>query len=161
VDSLSYQDLVPIGPIADPVGPVARRQQIQRLARSRLLPVPGTQAALYSTILNAYQLMLASYQPRHINVVLVLTAGVDHDRSDISAASLVRDLRVLHDPRRPVRIVAIMLGRAGDLRALRRIAATTNGQAVAVTRSSRLGQVIFRTVTRAPRQPSCASQAAS
>jgi len=30
--------------------------------------------------------------------------------------------------------VAIMLGRAGDLRALRRIAATTNGQAVAITR---------------------------
>jgi len=82
-------------------------------------------------------------------------------RTDISAASLVRDLQVLHDPRRPVRIVAIMLGRAGDLRALRRIAATTNGQAVAVTRSSRLGQVIFRTVTRTPCQPSCASQAAS
>ncbi len=161
VDSLSYQELVPIGPIADSLGPVTRRQQIQRLARSRLLPVPGTQAALYSSILNAYQLMLATYQPRRINVVLVLTAGVDHDRSDISAASLVRDLQVLHDPRRPVRIVAIMLGRAGDLRALQRVAATTNGQAVAITRYSQLGRVIFQTVTRAQCQPSCASQAAS
>ena len=103
--------------------------------------------------------MLATYQPRRINVVLVLTAGVDHDRSDISAASLVHDLQVLHDPRRPVRIVAIMLGRAGDLRALQRIAATTKGQAVAITRYSQLGQVIFQTVTRARCQPSCASQA--
>jgi hypothetical protein len=161
VGSLSYQQLVPIGPIADPLGPLTRRQLIQRLAQSRLLPVAGTQAALYSTVLSAYQLMLATYQPRRINVVLVLTAGVDHDRSDISAASLVRDLRVLHDPRRPVRIVAIMLGRAGGLRALRRIAAATNGQAVAITHYSRLGQVMFQTVTRALCQTSCASQATS
>ena len=161
VDSLSYQQLVPIGPIADPLGPLTRRQLIQRLAQSRLLPVAGTQAALYSTVLSAYQLMLATYQPRRINVVLVLTAGVNHDRSDISAASLVRDLRVLHDPRRPVRIVAIMLGRAGDLRALRRIAAATNGQAVAITHYSRLGQAMFQTVTRALCQTSCASQATS
>jgi hypothetical protein len=161
VGSLSYQQLVPIGPIADPLGPLTRRQLIQRLAQSRLLPVPGTQAALYSTVLSAYQLMLATYQPRRINVVLVLTAGVDHDRSDISAASLVRDLQVLHDPRRPVRIVAIMLGRAGGLRALRRIAAATSGQAVAITRYSRLGQVMFQTVTRALCQTSCASQATS
>jgi Ca-activated chloride channel family protein len=161
VDSLSYQQLVAIGPIADPVGPSSRRQQIERLAQSRLLPVPGTQGALYSAILNAYQLMLATYQPHRINVVLVLTAGVDRDRSDISATTLVRDLQVLHDPGRPVRIVVIMLGRTGDLRALRRIAATTNGQAVAIRRYSQLGRVIFQTVTRALCQPSCASQAAS
>jgi Bacterial extracellular solute-binding protein len=161
VDGLSYQQLVPIGPIADPLGPLTRRQLIQRLAQSRLRPVPGTQAALYSTILSAYQLMLATYQPRRINVVLVLTADVSHDRSDISAASLVRDLQVLRDPRRPVRIVAIMLGRAGGLRALRRIAAATNGQAVAITHYSQLGQVMFQTVARALCQPSCASRAAS
>jgi hypothetical protein len=161
VDTLSHQELVPIGPIADSLGAVTRGQQIRRLAQSHLPPAPGTQAALYGTILNAYRLMLATYQPRRINVVLVLTAGVDHDRSDISAASLVRDLQVLHDPRRPVRIVAIVLGRAGDLRALQRVAATTNGQAVAITRYSRLGRVIFQTATRAQCQPSCASQAAS
>jgi Bacterial extracellular solute-binding protein len=161
VDGLPYQELVPIGPIADPLGQVTRRQQIQRLTRSGLLPVPRTQAALYSTILDAYRLMLATYQPRRINAVLVLTAGVDHNRGDISAATLVSDLRVLYDPRRPVRIVAIMLGRGGDLRALQRIAATTNGQAIAITRYSRLGQVIFQTATQALCRPSCASPSAS
>ena len=161
VDILPYDELVPVGPIADPLGPVTRGEQIRRLAQSRLLPVPGTQATLYGTILNAYQLMLATYQPRRVNTVLVLTAGVDHDRSDISAATLVSDLRVLYDPRHPVRIVAIMLGRTGDLRTLQRIAATTSGQAVAVTRYSQLGQVIFRTVSRARCQSSCAGQAAS
>ena len=161
VDGLSYQELVPVGPIADPLGQATRRQEIQRLARSGLRPVPGTQAALYSTILNAYQLMLATYQPRRVNAVLVLTAGVDHNRGDISAATLVSDLRVLYDPRRPVRIVAIMLGRGGDLRALQRIAAVTNGQAIAITRYSRLGQVIFQTATQALCRPSCARPSAS
>ena len=142
------------------LGHLTRRQRIERLAQSGL-PPPGTPAPLYGTILNAYQQMLADYQPRHTNAVLVLTAGVDHDPEDISAITLVRDLQVLYDPRRPVRIVAIMLGRAGDLPALRRIAATTNGQAVAITRYSQLGQVIFRTVTRALCRSSCASQAAS
>src|SRR4029077_19259075 len=150
VDSLSYEQLVPIGPVADRLGPVTRRQQIQRVARSRLLPVPGTQAALYGTILTAYQLMLATYQPRHINAVLVLTAGVDHDRGDISAATLVHDLQVLYDPRRPVRIVAIMLGRAGDLRALQRIAAAPRRPAVALTRDPPLHPAARRSPPLAP-----------
>jgi hypothetical protein len=156
VNGLSYQELVPIGLLPDHLGPVTRRQRIQRLAQSSL-PLPDAPAPLYSTILNAYQQMLATYQPRRANAVLVLTAGVDHDPGDISAVTLVRDLRVLYDPKRPVKIVAIMFGRAGDLRALRQIATTTSGQATAITHYSQLGQVIFQTVTRALCQPSCAS----
>jgi hypothetical protein len=57
--------------------------------------------------------------------------------------------------------VAIVLGRGGDLRALQRIAATTNGQAIAIRRYSRLGQVIFQTATQALCRPSCASPSAS
>ena len=154
VDGLSYQELVPVGPLSDILGPVTRRQRIQRLAQSSQ-PVPAAWAPLYTTILNAYQQMLATYQPRHANAVLVMTAGVDRDPGDISAVTLVRELQVLYDPKRPVKIVAIMLGREGDLRALRQIAATTRGQATSVTRYSRLGQVIFRTISHALCQPSC------
>jgi Ca-activated chloride channel homolog len=156
VDGLSYQELVPVGPLSDVLGPVTRRQRIQRLAQSSQ-PVRGVSAPLYTTILNAYQQMLATYQPRHANAVLVMTAGVDRDPGDISAVTLVRELQVLYDPKRPVKIVAIMLGREGNLRALRQIAATTSGQATSITRYSRLGQVIFRTISHALCQPSCAS----
>jgi len=156
VDGLSYQELVPVGPLSDVLGPVTRRQRIQRLAQSSQ-PVRGASAPLYTTILNAYQQMLATYQPRHANAVLVMTAGVDRDPGDISAVTLVRELQVLYDPKRPVKIVAIMLGREGNLRALRQIAATTSGQATSITRYSRLGQVIFRTISHALCQPSCAS----
>ncbi len=156
VDGLSYQELVPIGPLPDPLGAVTRRQRIARLAESSQ-PIARTPAPLYGTILNAYQQMLATYQPHHTNAVLVLTAGVDHDPGDISAVTLVRDLQVIYDPKRPVKIVAIMLGRAGDLSALRQIAAATSGQATAITRYSQLGQAIYQTMTRALCQPSCPS----
>ena len=152
----SYQELVPVGPLPDALGHFTRRQRIQRLAQSGQ-PLPHAPAPLYGTILTAYQQMLATYQPRRTNAVLVLTAGVDHDPDDISAGTLVRDLQVLYDPRRPVKIVAIMLGRAGDLHALTEIAATTKGQASAITHYANLGQAVAATLARALCQQSCAS----
>jgi hypothetical protein len=84
-----------------------------------------------------------------------IRVAVTAEPPDISAPTLVHDLRMIYDPRRPVEIVAIMLGRAGNLGALRRIAAATSGQATAITRYSQLGQAIYQTMTRALCQPSC------
>jgi Bacterial extracellular solute-binding protein len=151
VNGLSYQELVPVGPLADWLGQRTRRQQIEQLAAAqRPMTAP---APLYSSILTGYRQMLASYRPHYTNAVLVLTAGVDHSPGDISAATLVHDLQLLYDPRRPVKIVAIMLGSAGNLRALEQIAATTNGQATAITGYSQLGPAIYRTAARALCQP--------
>ena len=156
VDGLSYTDLVPIGPLPAPVGKLTRRQQIERAAQAGLA-MPRTPAPLYGTILTAYRQMLATYEPHRTNAVVVLTAGVDRDPGDISAATLVRDLEVIYDPKRPVKIVAIMLGRAGDLGALQRIAAVTSGQAVGITRYSQLGQAMYQAMSHALCQPSCPS----
>ncbi|HEY6279452.1 MAG TPA: hypothetical protein VIX86_24340 [Streptosporangiaceae bacterium] len=152
VDGLSYQQLVPVGPLADWLGQRTRRQQIQQLVTTE--EPMTTPAPLYGSILTAYQQMLATYQPRYTNAVLVLTAGVDHGAGDISARTLVHDLQLMYDPRRPVKIVAIMLGSSGDLATLRRIAAATNGQATAITSYTQLGPAIYRTATRALCQPS-------
>jgi hypothetical protein len=155
-NGLSYQQLVPVGPLADWLGQRTRRQQIEQLAAAQR-PVTAP-APLYSSILTGYQHMLATYQPHYTNAVLVLTAGVDHSAGDISAASLVHKLQLLYDPRRPVKIVVIMLGSAGNLRALQQIAATTNGQATAITSYSQLGPAIYRTAARALCQPAgCAA----
>jgi len=154
VDGLPYRELVPIGPLPGPVGKLTRGQQIERAAQASAA-MPRTPAPLYGTILAAYRQMLATYQPHRTNAVMVLTAGVDRDPGDISAATLVRDLQVIYDPRRPVRIVAIMLGRTGDLGALQQIAATTSGQAIDITRYSQLGQVMYQAMSHALCQPSC------
>ncbi len=155
VDGRSYAELVPVGPLAARLGQRTRRQQIEQLVTAQR-PVT-TPAPLYASILAAYRRMLASYQPHYLNAVLVLTAGVDHSAGDISAATLVHDLQALYDPRRPVKIVVIMLGPAGNLHALQQIAATTNGQATAITSYAQLGPAIYRTAARALCQPtSCA-----
>jgi Bacterial extracellular solute-binding protein len=151
VNGHPYAELVPVGPLADWLGQRTRRQQIEQLVTAQR-PV-ARPAPLYGGILAAYRWMLASYQPHYLNAVLVLTTGVDHSAGDISAATLVHDLRALHDPRRPVKIVVIMLGPAGDLHALRQIAATTGGQATAITSYAQLGPAIYRTAARALCQP--------
>jgi hypothetical protein len=119
--------------------------------------MPGSPAPLYGTILAAYQQMLGTYQPRHANTVVVLTAGVDHAPGDISAAVLLADLHVLYDPKRPVEIVVVMVGRAGDFGALRQIAAATGGRASAVTDPGQIGAASYGAVAQQLCPPHCVS----
>jgi hypothetical protein len=152
-EGLPYEQLVPIGPLPAPLGLVTRRQQIEHFAQSaRPLTSP---APLYSTILAAYQQMLGTYQPRYANTVVVLTAGVDRAPGDISPAALLGDLHVLYDPRRPVEIVVIMLGRSGDLHDLQQIAAATGGQATPITNPSQIAAVLGSAVAQQMCPPHC------
>jgi Bacterial extracellular solute-binding protein len=153
-DGLPYQQLVPIGPLAGPSGLAARRQQISRAVQSAQ-PVPGSPAPLYGTILAAYRQMLGTYQPRYANTVVVLTAGVDHAPGDISATALLGDLHVLYDPQRPVEVMVVMVGRAGDFHALQQIAAATGGQASAITNRGQLGAAFYGAVAQQLCPPHC------
>ena len=155
-DGLPYQELVSIGPLASPSGPVTRRQQISRAAQSAQ-PIVGSPAPLYGTILAAYQQMLGTYQPRYANTVVVLTAGADRSPGDISATALLGDLHVLYDPKRPVEIVVIMVGRAGDIQALQQIAAATGGQASAITNPGQIGAAVYGAVAQQLCPPHCLS----
>jgi Bacterial extracellular solute-binding protein len=156
VDGLAYQQLVPVGPLPARFGAGSRRQRIQSLVQSGQ-PLANVPAPLYRTILTGYQQMLATYRPRYTNALLVLTAGVDHDATDLTATTLIHDLQVLYDPKRPVRIVVVMLGPGGDLAALSQIAATTSGQATAITSYSQLGPVLYHALAQGLCQPSCPS----
>jgi hypothetical protein len=153
-EGLPYEQLVSIGPLPGPFGLVSRRLQIERSTRS-VRPLLDTPAPLYGAILAAYQAMLGTYQPRYANTVVVLTAGVDHAPGDISSAALLGDLHVLYDPRRPVEIVVVMLGRSGDLHSLQQIAAATGGQATAVTNPARVAAVLGSAVAQQLCPPHC------
>ena len=153
-DGLPYQQLVPIGPLPGSLGLVTRRQQIERLTQGAQ-PIPGSQAPLYSAILAAYQQMLGTYQARYANTVVVLTAGVDAMPGDISANALLGDLHVLYDPRRPVEIVVVMFGKAGNLQALQQVAAATGGQATAIASPAQIGTALDGAVARQLCPPHC------
>lgn len=153
-EGLPYEQLVPIGPLPASLGLVTRRQQIEHSVQS-VRPLLNSPAPLYGAILAAYQQMLGTYQPRYANTVVVLTAGVDRAPGDISAGALLGDLHVLYDPRRPVEIVVVMLGRSGDLHGLQQITAATGGQATAITNPAQIGAVLGSAVAQQLCPPHC------
>lgn len=152
--ALPYKQLVSMGPLPGQFGVVTRRQAIQHLAATGET-VPKAPAALYGTLLAAYKQMVASYQPQYVNDIIVLTAGVENDRSDISAATLLHDLHTLANPRRPVEILMVVFGAPKDLGDLQQIAKATNGKVWPITSAAQIPQIFYRAFGRRICQPHC------
>ncbi len=150
---LPYKELISVGPLPAPLGLITRRQQIQRLAAATT-PQP-TGAALYGSILAAYKHMTQTYLPRYRNTVIVMTAGIESDPNDISASTLISDLRQLYDPAKKVQIVVLMLGGPGNFPVLQQIATVTNGQAFVITSPEQVAQVFFHAMGRRICEPHC------
>jgi hypothetical protein len=152
--TLPYKQLVPIGPLPGQFGLVTRRQAIEHLAATSQT-VPHAPAALYGTLLAAYRQMVATYQPQRVNDIIVLTAGVENDPGDISAATLLRDLRAMVNPSHPVEILMVVFGVPKDLGDLQRIAKVTNGRVWPITGAAQIPQVFYRAFGRRICQPHC------
>lgn len=140
--ALPYKQLVPVGPLPAPLGLITRRQQITQ-ATQQGKPVAGAPAALYSSILDAFKSLSASYQPRYVNAVLVLTAGIDNAKGDMSSTALVRQLRALYNPNKRVEIVPLMFGTAGNFAALQQVARATGGVAFDITSPKQINSAFF------------------
>jgi hypothetical protein len=149
-----YRQLVPLGPLPGSFGLVTRRQAIEHTAAAAAT-VPNTGAALYSSILAAYRQMVSTYRPRYSNAVIVLTAGVDSPQQDISAQTLLHDLTKLYNRSKPVNVVVIMIGQAGDFDVMQQIALATNGKAYDITRPPQIRRVFFHAMGRRICQPHC------
>jgi Bacterial extracellular solute-binding protein/von Willebrand factor type A domain len=145
--SLPYRQLVPVGPLPEALGLISRRQQIEQFDTSAK-PLASAPAALDQTILAAYQQMVASYQPKYTNAVIVLTAGVDNAPGDTSPAALASKLHALYNPNRPVELIIVMVGSKGNLAAMQQIAAAGGGAAYPVTDPTQIGKVFFAAVSR-------------
>ena len=152
--ALPYRQIVPMGPLPGQFGVVTRRQAIQHLAATGQT-VPHAPAALYGTLLAAYKQMVATYQPQYVNDIIVLTAGVESDPSDISAATLLHDLRTLVKPSRPVEILIVVFGVPKDLGDLQQIAKATNGKVWPVTSAAQVPQIFYQAFGRRICQPHC------
>jgi hypothetical protein len=151
---LPYKQLVPIGPLPAQVGVVTRRQAIQQLAASGKA-LPHVPAALYGTLLAAYKQMVATYQPQYVNDIIVLTAGIENAPGDISAATLIKDLKAAVTPSRPVEILIIVLGRPGTYSQLQQIVKVTNGKVYPITSAAQVPQIFYRAFGRRICQPHC------
>jgi Bacterial extracellular solute-binding protein len=143
--SRPYKQLVPLGPLTGKLGLLSRRQQLQQLAAG-LRPVPDGSSSLNDTVLAAYRGMMANYQPDDANAVVLMTAGVESGSGRMPLATLVSRLHALYNPARPVEIVVVMFGTAGNFTAMQQIAGATDGKAFDISTPAEIGRVFFTAI---------------
>jgi Mg-chelatase subunit ChlD len=94
-------------------------------------PGPSDASPLYQSIINGYKEILNGYKPELSNTLVIFTDG--RDTSGLDLGQVQRDLEVLADVTRPVRVILLGMGPDVDRAALEAIAKTTGGAAFPVT----------------------------
>lgn len=154
--SLDYRRLVPssvLGHAGDPRGGRARLGR----ALAGIRPTHGN-TGLYDTMLAAVRSQQRSWQPGHINAVLLLTDGRNHDPQGIDLEQLLRTLRSEQDPARPVPVISVAYGsNTGAETALRQVSAVTGG-ATYTARPEEIDQVILDALGQRSCRPLCSSE---
>lgn len=125
-----YLELVPnIAPIG---GTAAGRQHkaelIKQLKTGPALAERNGDTGLYDTVGAAYEKISQGYDPSYVNSVVVMTDGANDDpNGGLNLPQLLTKLRGLYDPKKPVKIVTIGIGDKTDPKALKEIAASSDG----------------------------------
>ena len=145
-----WVESVPIGPTNArlPDGKIRRQVLAEALAR---LQATNGDTGLYDTTLAAFRALQRSYAPQRINIVVLLTDGINDDPSGgIDRAELLRRLKAEQDKDRPVRIITIAYGANADAASLKMISDTTGGLAF-VSRDPRdILRVFTDAITKLP-----------
>jgi Ca-activated chloride channel family protein len=129
VGNRDWAESVPIGPTNArlPDGKIRRQVLAEALAR---LQATNGDTGLYDTTLAAFRAVQHSYAPQRINIVVLLTDGINDDPSGgIDRAELLRRLKAEQDKERPVRVITIAYGANADAASLKMIADATGGLA--------------------------------
>jgi Ca-activated chloride channel family protein len=145
-----WVESVPIGPTNAKLPNGKIRRQVLAEALSRLQATNGD-TGLYDTTLAAFRALQRSYAPQRINIVVLLTDGINDDPTGgINRAELLRRLKAEQDKSRPVRIITIAYGAGADVASLKMIADATGGLAF-VSRDPRdILRVFTDAITKLP-----------
>jgi hypothetical protein len=126
------QDWVELAPLRRLDAPAEGGGKHLKLLRQQSAVLPslvqgGT--GLYDTVLAGYSQAVRDYNENYYNTLVILTDGANDDPSSISLPALLGELRAMHDPANPVRIVAVGISQDADMAALGRMAEVTSGGA--------------------------------
>jgi hypothetical protein len=124
-----WQELVPLGPMTEPVPGEPSRRDALRDAIRALPERVGGHGSLYATALAATRAVRAAYDPGHPNTVLLVTDGEDEVNDGVDLPTALQALQAEAAPDRPVPVIAIGLGPDADDEALHQIAEATGGRA--------------------------------
>ncbi len=137
-----WKELVPVGPLRARFHGGAKRDVMPRSVDG-LRAAGGT--ALYDSVLAASRALRQRYQPDAVNLLLVVSDGVDSDPRTIGLPALLARLQG-DQGSRPVRIVTIAYGQDADRAALRRIADASGGAAYQALDPTDIEEVLARAI---------------
>ncbi|WP_026208631.1 VWA domain-containing protein [Catelliglobosispora koreensis] len=125
-----HLNLVPLAKLGPAKTPGGQRTKLET-AIAGAAPQPTDASPLYQSILAGYKEILTGYKPELSNTLVIFTDGKDTTGLDLG--DVQRELELLADVTRPVRVVLLGMGPDVDLAAMDSIAKTTGGAAFTVT----------------------------
>jgi Ca-activated chloride channel family protein len=118
-------------------------------ALARLQATNGD-TGLYDTTLAAYRTMQRAYAPDRLNIVVLLTDGINDDPTGgIGRDELLRRLKAERGDK-PVRIITIAYGANADVESLRLISRATGGLAYVSRDPREILRVFTDAITKLP-----------
>jgi Ca-activated chloride channel homolog len=148
--SKDWVESVPIGPTNARLPDGKIRREVLAEALNRLQATNGD-TGLYDTTLAAFRALQRSYAPQRINIVVLLTDGINDDpEGGITRTELLQRLKAEQKKDQPVRIITIAYGADADATSLRLISQATGGLAF-VSRDPRdILKVFTDAITKLP-----------
>jgi Ca-activated chloride channel family protein len=120
-----YRELVPVGPMSQPVGGVPRVQALMGAVQG-LKPAGGT--GLYDTAYAAWHMMQGQWQPNSTNAIALITDGKNEADTGLTREELVAKLTKENLPDKPTPIIGIAVGPEADADALSEMSRLTGGR---------------------------------
>ena len=148
--SRDWAESVPIGPTNArlPNGKVRREVLAEALAN---LQATNGDTGLYDTTLAAFRALQRSYAPQRINIVVLLTDGINDDPTGgIDRDELLRRLKAEQQKDRQVRIITVAYGADADAASLRLISQATGGLAYVSRNPADILRVFTDAITKLP-----------
>jgi Ca-activated chloride channel family protein len=145
-----WVESVPIGPTNAKLPNGKSRREVLAEALNRLQATDGD-TGLYDTTLAAFHALQRSYAPQRINIVVLLTDGINDDPGGgISRAELLRRLKTEQQKDKPVRIITIAYGANADAASLKMISDATGGLAFVSRDPKDILRVFTDAITKLP-----------
>ncbi|RKT52162.1 substrate-binding and VWA domain-containing protein [Saccharothrix australiensis] len=149
-----YVELVPTGPLGEPLAGAPRRARLERGAGS-VPTLVGGGTSLNDTVLAAFRQAQRTFNPAKVNSVTILTDGGNDDSSSTGTTQLVDTLRREADPARPVPLFLVGLGPDADLDTLQRIATATGGKSYQALKPDDIKTVLLDAISQRRCRPNC------
>ena len=152
--STDHRELVPIIPLGPGPDGVPGAQRLSS-ALDGVAAIPDGGTGLYDTILAGVRAVRADWDPDRVNVLLILSDGMNDDDDGIALAALLSTLATEQDPARPVPVVAIAFGPDSDVGAMTLIGRVTGGAAYVAEDPRDVGEIFLDAVGQRLCRPSC------